>query len=93
MLQTWTFQQGQSPILMTVHVLIIEECGMKPGNYVNMCYDNIWTQKKGPYSIITHINDLKELFPDEDFQMFCSDCLVYCVSILLSIYLDNCVCI
>ena len=27
-------------------------------------------QEKGPYSIITHIDDLKELFPDEDFSMF-----------------------
>ena len=24
-------------------------------------------QEKGPYSITTHIDDLKELFPDEDF--------------------------
>ena len=27
-------------------------------------------QEKGPYSIITHIDDLKELFPGEDFLMF-----------------------
>ena len=27
-------------------------------------------QEKGPYSIITHIDDLKELFPDENFLMF-----------------------
>ena len=27
-------------------------------------------QEKGQYSIITHIDDLKELFPDEDFSMF-----------------------
>ena len=27
-------------------------------------------QEKGPYCIITHIDDLKELFPDEDFQCF-----------------------
>ena len=27
-------------------------------------------QEKGPYSIITHTDDLKELFPDEDFSMF-----------------------
>ena len=27
-------------------------------------------QEKGPYSIITHIDDLKELFTDEDFSMF-----------------------
>ena len=27
-------------------------------------------QEKGPYSIITHVDDLKELFPDEDFSMF-----------------------
>ena len=27
-------------------------------------------QKKSPYSIITHIDDLKELFPDEDFSIF-----------------------
>ena len=27
-------------------------------------------QEKGPYSIIAHIDDLKELFPDEDFSMF-----------------------
>ena len=27
-------------------------------------------QEKGPYCIITHIDDLKELFPDEDFSMF-----------------------
>ena len=27
-------------------------------------------QEKGPYIIITHIDDLKELFPDEDFSMF-----------------------
>ena len=30
----------------------------------------IWLQEEGPYSIITHIDDLKELFPDEDFSMF-----------------------
>ena len=27
-------------------------------------------QEKGPCSIITHIDDLKELFPDEDFSVF-----------------------
>ena len=27
-------------------------------------------QEKGPYSIITNIDDLKELFPDEDFSVF-----------------------
>ena len=27
-------------------------------------------QEKGPYSIITRIDDLKKLFPDEDFSMF-----------------------
>ena len=27
-------------------------------------------QEKGPYSIITHIDDLKKLFPDENFLMF-----------------------
>ena len=27
-------------------------------------------QEKSPYSIITHIDDLKELFPDEDFSIF-----------------------
>ena len=27
-------------------------------------------QEKGPYIIITHVDDLKELFPDEDFSMF-----------------------
>ena len=27
-------------------------------------------QEKGPYSIITHMDDLKELFPGEDFSMF-----------------------
>ena len=27
-------------------------------------------QEKGQYSIITHIDDLKELFSDEDFLMF-----------------------
>ena len=27
-------------------------------------------QEKGPYSIITHVDDLKELLPDEDFSMF-----------------------
>ena len=26
-------------------------------------------QEKGPYSIITHMDDLKELFTDEDFSM------------------------
>ena len=27
-------------------------------------------QEKGPHGIMTHINNLKELFPDEDFSMF-----------------------
>ena len=27
-------------------------------------------QEKGPHNIITHIDDLKELFPDKDFSMF-----------------------
>ena len=27
-------------------------------------------QEKCPYSIIAHIGDLKELFPDEDFSIF-----------------------
>ena len=38
-------------------------------------------QEKGPYrySIITQIDDLKELFPDEDFSMFRLDCIVLCV--------------
>ena len=27
-------------------------------------------QEEGPDSIIIHIDDLKELFPDEDFSMF-----------------------
>ena len=27
-------------------------------------------QEKGPYSIITHIDNLNRLFPDEDFSMF-----------------------
>ena len=27
-------------------------------------------QEKGPYGIITHIDDLKELFPEKDFSMF-----------------------
>ena len=33
MLLTWSFQQGQSSILMTVDVLIIEDCGKKPRNF------------------------------------------------------------
>ena len=36
-------------------------------------------QEKGPYIIITHVDDLKELFPDEDFSMFWLDCIVSCV--------------
>ena len=36
-------------------------------------------QQKGPYSIITHINDLKELFSDENFSMFWLDCIVSCL--------------
>ena len=27
-------------------------------------------QEKSPYSIITHNDGLKELFPDEDFSMY-----------------------
>ena len=27
-------------------------------------------QEEGPYSIITHIDDLKEYFPDENFSVF-----------------------
>ena len=34
------------------------------------CTVRIRLQEKGPYSIITHVDDLKELFPDEDFSMF-----------------------
>ena len=30
----------------------------------------IMLQEKGPYSIITHNDDLKEIFPEEDFQCF-----------------------
>ena len=30
----------------------------------------IMLQEKGPYSIITHIDDLKEIFLEEDFQCF-----------------------
>ena len=39
-------------------------------------------QEKGPYSIITHIDDFKELFPDEDLSMFWLDCTVSCVCTL-----------
>ena len=31
---------------------------------------SIRLQEKGPYSIITHIDNLKGLFPDEEFSMF-----------------------
>ena len=76
MLLICTFQQGQSSILMTVCVLIIEDCGMKPRNCatskiyflifsVNVTV-RIRLQEKGSYIIITDIDELKELFPDED---------------------------
>ena len=71
---------------MTVFVLIIEDCGMKPRNKRtrNKMFSyftvndtvRIMLQEKGPYSIIKHIDDLKELFPDEDFSMFLLDCVV-----------------
>ena len=80
MLLAWTFQQGQSSILMTVCVLRIEDCEMKPRNcgtrkkifsYFTVSGTvKLRLQEKGPCSIITHIDDLKELFPDEDFSMF-----------------------
>ena len=86
MLLTWTFQQGQSSILMTVCVLLIEDCGIKPRNYgtrikffffftVNGTV-RIRLQEKGPYGIITHIDDLKQLIPEKDFSMFWLDCIV-----------------
>ena len=42
----------------------------------NICYFTfngavrISLQEKGTYSIIMHTDDLKELFPDEEFSMF-----------------------
>ena len=39
-------------------------------------------QGKGPYSIITHIDDLKKLYLDEDFSIFLLDCIVSCVCTL-----------
>ena len=87
MLLTWTFQQGQSSILISVFVLIIEDYGMKPKNcgtrkkkfsyFTVISTVRIRLQEKGPYSIITHIDDLKELFPDENFSMFWLDYYYY----------------
>ena len=58
------FQQGQSSTLMTVFFFIIEDCVLITDTV------RIRLQEKGPYSTITHIDYLKELFPDEDFPMF-----------------------
>ena len=99
MLLTWTFQQRQSSILMTFCALIIEDYGMKPricetrkkNSYFTVNGTvRIWLEEKGPYSIIKHIDDLRELFPDKDFSMFWLDCIVSGVQIV-NICLDNCV--
>ena len=64
---------------LSVCVLIIEDCGMKPRNcgmrkniflILLLVVVRIRLQEKGPHNIITHIDDLKELFPDKDFSMF-----------------------
>ena len=39
-------------------------------------------QVKGPYSIITHTDDLKELFQEEDFSMLWLDCITLSVCTL-----------
>ena len=46
--------------------------GMKPRNCGTRkkYFLRIRLQEKGPYSIIAYIDDLKELFPNEDFSMF-----------------------
>ena len=46
-------------------------------------------QEKGPYSIGTHVDELKGLFPDESFSMFWLDCVVRVH--IVNVYLDNCV--
>ena len=85
---TSTFQQEQSCLLMTACVLIVEDYGMKPRNcgtrkkILSYFTVRIRLQEKGPYGIITHIDDLKELFPDEDFLMFWLDRIVSCVCTL-----------
>ena len=64
---------------MTVYVLLIEDCGMKPkkcGTRNIFFYFTVngtvrkMLQEKGPKSIIRHVDYLKKLFPDDDFSMF-----------------------
>ena len=48
-------------------------------------------QEKSPYSIITNIDDLKELFPDEDFSIFLIRLYGFVRVQIVNIYLDNCI--
>ena len=65
--------------------------GMKPRNCGTRkkYFLRIRLQEKGPYSIIAYIDDLKELFPNEDFSMFWLDCIISCVCTFLLTYSNS----
>ena len=100
MLMIWTFKHRQGSELMTVCLLIIEDCGMKPSNWKKKKIFSYYTvngtarlrlQEKGPYSIITHVDDLKEFVPDEDFFNVFIRLYSFVRAHIINIYLDTCV--
>ena len=51
----------------------LRNCGTKKKHFSYLNVNGtvrLMLQEKGPFSIITYIDDLKEFFPDEDFLMF-----------------------
>ena len=56
-------------MLMTVCVLSIDET-VEQEKIFSYFTVRARLQEKGPYSIITHIDDLKKLYLDEDFSIF-----------------------
>ena len=83
---------------MTVCILIIEYCGMKSRNCGTKKKFSYFTvigivmirlPEKGTYSIITHTDDFKEIFLDEDFSMFLIRLFSFVLMHIVDLYLDS----
>ena len=77
-------------MLMTVCVLSIDETVEQEKIFSDFTV-RARLQEKGPYSIITHIDDLKKLYLDEDFSIFLTRSYSFVRVHIVNIYLNNCV--
>ena len=76
--RSWTFLRAQKFILMGVYVLITEASGINAKRlreiqkirqfYTISSLIRVKLEETGPSRIITHMVDLKELFPDVDIE-------------------------